>query len=431
MSHTHRRKRRRLRPQIVLLLLCIAVTVIFAAAIGIYKGIDRDTPDTPDIPVSSDDKDTVTPSPSSDDTPDTPDEPVSPQETRISFIAAGDNLIHQAIIDDAKRLANERGLGERYYFDSMYEDFKKAFSSADISFINQETMISGDEFAHAGYPHFNTPSEMGETLERLGIDVVNIASNHSLDLYGKGLSNCINYFKDSPIVAIGAYENYNDYNTIRVIEKEGIKIAFLSYTYGTNEYVKGNGYENLVVANIDFSEMERQVKEAHSLADLVFVSMHWGTEGSFDISSHQKSAAQVLVDAGADVIIGHHPHTIQEMKWKDRPDGKKTLIAYSLGNFISTMHPAYNMLGGLMSFDIVKNDSGISIENPLFTPTMCHYSLTRDSLHMYYLENYSQELYEKHGTTLQIGGWSYDRMIKTVKETIPEEFLQDWIINYK
>ena len=490
MKTTHRRRRRRLRPQIVFILWALVIALIFAIGIGIYKSaqgeidepeaevntpIEPNVPDESDAPESSDapqeseepedepeepadepeepadepEKPVVKPEEPADEpekpvikpeepkTPTEPKNPITPRpsvegETRLSFVAVGDNLIHQAIIDDAKRLADERGLGEKYYFDSMYADFKEVFTAADISFVNQESMIAGDDSAYAGYPHFNTPPQMIDTLENLGIDVVNIATNHSLDLYGKGMRACIDAFKNSGITAIGGYVGKEDQDNIRIIEKEGIKIAFLAYTDFTNEYKLGTGYENIIVAKTDHALMKKQVAEARKIADLVFVSMHWGVEGSFQLSSSQNESAQVLVDAGADLIIGTHPHVIQEVKWKDRPDGKKTLIVYSLGNFISTMHPAYNMCGGLLSVDIVKNENGAYLENALITPTMTHYSLTRDSLRMYYLEDYSQALYDKHGTSIrsESNGWSYDKMVKTYKNTISAEFLPEWVNNW-
>ena len=470
MNHLNtprRRRRRRLRPQIVFILWALVIALIFAIGIGIYKStqgdvdepeaevntpIEPNAPEIPDEPQESEEPADEPEEPADEpeepvdepekpvvkpETPTEPKNPIVPKpsvegETRLSFVAVGDNLIHQAIIDDAKRLADERGLGEKYYFDSMYADFKEVFTTADISFVNQESMIAGDDSAYAGYPHFNTPPQMIDTLENLGIDVVNIATNHSLDLYGKGMRACIDAFKSSSITAIGGYVGKEDQDNIRIIEKEGIKIAFLAYTDFTNEYKLGSGYENIIVAKTDHALMKKQVAEARKIADLVFVSMHWGVEGSFQLSSSQKDSAQVLVDAGADLIIGTHPHVIQEVKWKDRPDGKKTLIVYSLGNFISTMHPAYNMCGGLLSVDIVKNENGVYLENALITPTMTHYSLTRDSLRMYYLEDYSQALYDKHGTSIRYesDGWSYDKMVKTYKNTISAEFLPEWVNNW-
>ncbi len=417
----YKKRKRKLRPGIVLTGAILASALIFAIGFSIYKAAVPDVEEKP--PVSTGEEVT----PPSPDEPSIPNFPDEPDETRLSFVAVGDNIIHQAIIDDAERLAHERGKGERYYFDSMYENFYDVLHSADISFVNQETMVAGDSFQIMGYPNFNTPREIISTLERYGIDVVNLATNHALDLRGKGLLNCIEEFENSSITSIGAYKNKADEENIRIIEKDGIKIAFLAYTYGTNGYTAGEGYSDLRVPIINADKMTRDVEKAKELADLVFVSMHWGEENWFEVSSAQKNAAQVLVDAGVDVIVGTHPHVLQEIKWKERPDGGKTLIAYSLGNFISTMHPPKNMFGGLLSFDIVKNNEGLSIENVLLTPTMTHYSLTRDSLKVYYLEDYSEELYRQHGTTLQEAGWSYERIINKVKETISSEFLPDWM----
>ncbi len=367
------------------------------------------------------------------DEPDLPEIPEEPKETRLSFVAFGDNLIHSSIIEDGERLAKEAGKSEKYFFDPMYENFKEIVSSADIAFINQETPIAGPDFPHAGYPNFNTPNEMGDTLIRLGFDVINTATNHMLDCRGKGLIHHADFWeskKDLGVIQIGSYKNKEDYENIRIYEKDGVKIAFLGYTYSTNGMTAGSAYSDIHIPFIDNDEMVRKVKEARDLADLVFVSMHWGYEDSFDPNAEQRESAQALVDAGVDLIIGTHPHVIQEMKWKENAEGHKTLIVYSLGNFISTMYYPWNMFGGYLSVDIVKDENGARLESPLFNPTMCHYSLKRRELKMYTLENYSQELYEAHGTTLKSSAYNYDKIVATVKKYIPEEFLTDYYKSY-
>lgn len=434
--NVYRKRKKRLRPSVIFSIAVIITLLLFGICYLVAKpepvipNVDRDeviqnTPN-PENPAKEETPSGVDPDPEITPEPEQTPQPET-SETRLSFVAAGDNLIHSAVYEDAKRVAKEQNMAEEYYFDGMYENFKDTFSSADIAFINQETMLAGDKFAISGYPHFNTPEEMGETLQRLGFDVINLATNHCYDMGRDGLLNCINYFKDTPITTVGAYESQTDRENIRVIEKDGVKIAFLCYVYGTNSYPANN---TLIVPFIDNETMATEVKKAKEVADLVFVSMHWGTEDVFNPTSSQRDAAQALVDAGADVIIGTHPHVIGEIKWKDRPDGKKTLIAYSLGNFISTMHYPWNMLGGLLSFDIVKDENGARVENPLFIPTMTHYSKNRDSLALYRLEEYSQELYDTHGTTLKNSQWSYDRLVNQVKDTVSKEFLEDWIINY-
>lgn len=428
---TQRKRRKHLRPQVTVTLLIIAMCVIFSA-LFIFTRCDSEPAKENKPPVT--DKTHVTP-----DTPEVPDEPVipevpeEPQETRLSFVAFGDNLIHSSIIEDGERLAKEAGVSEKYYFDPMYENFKEIVGSADIAFINQETPIAGPDYPHAGYPQFNTPEEMGETLIRLGFDVINTATNHMLDCYDKGLLYHRDYWEskaDQNVFQIGSYKDKEDYEKIKVYEKNGVKIAFLGYTYSTNGISTRSG-SDIYIPYINNEEMVRKVKEARELADLVFVSMHWGWEDSFDTSYEQRDAAQALVDAGVDVIIGTHPHVVQEMKWKENAEGHKTLIVYSLGNFISTMYYPWNMFGGYLSLDIVKDVDGTRVENPLFNPTMCHYSMQRRELKMYTLEEYSQELYDTHGTTLKSSAYSYDKMIAKVKEYIPEEFLTDYFKNYK
>ncbi len=370
--------------------------------------------------------------PGSETTPDIEPEP-QPQpepvsDINISFVAFGDNIIHSSVYDDASKLAGGNG----YYFDPMYENIKDIISSADISFINQETPLCGPELGYAGYPNFNTPDELGDTLMNLGFDIINIANNHMLDKRGKGLKRTIEYWQAKPITLLGGHINKDDYNSIRVIEKEGIKIALLSYTYDTNGMTLESGYTDLYIPLIDNADIERQVKEAKQLADLVFVSIHWGIENSFAVSAEQRETAQVIVDSGADVIIGHHPHVIQEMKWKDRPDGGKTLIIYSLGNLLSTMEYPINMLGAYVSFNIEKKGDGpIQINNIRFTPTMTHYNKSRRGLKIYLFESYSQAMYETHGTTLKSAAYSYDEYVRLVKKTISGEFLSPFFTEEK
>ena len=423
------KRRRQIRPSVIAAIMVAILTILFIVlfALSYNKEEPEKTPEQNEV-------ETVTPNvPTVPDEPVVPVEPDEPTETRLTFVAFGDNLIHSSIIEDGERLATEYNKETKYYFDPMYENFKEIVSGADIAFINQETPIAGPDFPAAGYPNFNTPDEMGECLIRLGFDVINTATNHMLDCWGKGLLYHASYWEskaDEGVIQVGSYKNKEDYNNIRVFEKDGVKIAFLAYTYSTNGMPVGSGYEDIYIPLPSESEMKRQVAEAKEIADLVFVSMHWGWEDSFDPNAEQRDQAQTLVDAGVDVIIGTHPHVVQEMKWKENDEGHKTLIVYSLGNFISTMYYPWNMFGGYLSLDIVKDENGARVENPLYNPTMCHYSLKRRELKLYTLEEYSQELYETHGTTLKNSQWSYDKMVNKVKELIPEEFLTDYYVNY-
>ncbi len=364
-------------------------------------------------------------------------------DNTITFIAAGDNIMHQAILDDAMVRATS-AFGENsdveYYFAEMYSGIADMIKNTDIAFVNHENPTAGEEFGYSGYPNFNSPEESCDTLLELGFDVINIANNHMLDMdtvyRGTGYKNTVDFWNQKDALMIGGYENSDDYEQVRILEVKGVKIAFLAYTYGTNTASVNSGSPDYVVPYTNDSDMVRHIENAKNQADLVFVSMHWGTENTFSVSSEQKRQAQLIADAGADVIIGHHPHVIQPIEWIDGEDGNRTLCIYSLGNFISTMLNSYNMLGGLVSFDI-KNDNGnFTIENVVMNPIVCHYYAdpdkldnqdlpTRYSISLYKLSDYTEELASSHGSQLY-GQFTLNTLYDYFIDNIDAEFRPDY-----
>ena len=374
------------------------------------------------------------------DTPDTdtvrtaqiPANNIPDGTTRLSFIAAGDNIMHSNMIDDAKERASN---GEKFNFTDMYKGVADIIKSADIAMVNVETPIAGDEFAYTGYPNFNTPKDDAFALMDIGFDIVNTANNHMLDQREKGYMNSINFwdsqknYNNGDIMQIGGFKDAADFENIRIYRKDGISIAFLSYTYGTNGMVLPEG-SKMVVPIIDDATVERQIKAARPLADFLFVVMHWGTEDSFTPDPWQRSLAQMMADDGADVIIGMHPHVLQEVKWVVRPDGKKTLLAYSIGNFISGMLGAQNMAGALLGFDIVKTtkngESSVSIENAQVIPVVTHYNMQRKGFQIYKFEDYTEELAKQHGCIKSDPKFSYQYLKDVITKNIAPEFLSDF-----
>ena len=371
--------------------------------------------------------------------------PNTPKAQKIHFLAVGDNMMHQSILTQAQKsaaaLASKGSASEDYYFADMYENVADLIQKADISFVNQEAPIAGSDFGIAGYPLFNAPEETGKTLVNLGFDIVNIANNHMLDMdgiyKGTGYKNSIAFWKKQNVLMIGGYESQSDYDAPHIIERDGIKIAMLSYTYGTNGRTQ-NAASDCVVPLIDDAVIRRQIQAVKSQADLVFVSMHWGDENTFRVSEEQKRLAQLIADAGADAIIGHHSHTIQPIEWITGTSGNRTLCIYSLGNFISTMQKSYNLLGGVCEFDIVKNDGEKAyIENVTLTPIMCHYIAdpdkmdsqelpVRSGVKLYTLSDYTAQLCQENGAQLW-GAFDLNTLYKYVTDTISDEFLpKNW-----
>ena len=392
--------------------------------------------------------------------PSEPAEPVSsdPQihgeDKVVHFLACPDNIIHPSVYYDALETA-ARNAGKKpdysslgtaeYDFSAIYENVASHIASADVAYINVETMIGGNENKISGYPMFNSPEAAGEYLVTLGFDIMNVAHNHMLDSKDdKYLINCYDFFTKRGKTVIGYYKNDAAVDNITVYEKNGVKIALLAYTDSTNG-IKLKSSSPTVIPYFSNELLERQIPKAKAAADIVIVSAHWGSEDSYTANSTQRTYAQKMIDLGVDVIVGMHPHCLQEMGWRTNKQGHKTLLVYSLGNFISGMLNADNMLGGMLDFDIVKDGKTgeTYVKNVLFTPVVTHYTaksgLNRsDTGHrnykLYILDDYTEALARKHqvvnrekthSATLVGGGFSKANLLKTVLKYIPEEFLDE------
>jgi len=358
---------------------------------------------------------------------------------RLSFLAAGDNIMHMVMIEDAHARASG---GEDFNFIDMYKDVAHIIKAADIALVNAETPIAGGEFGYSGYPMFNTPEENGRALVGLGFDIINLANNHMLDKGEKGYKNHLDFWDAQPVLHIGGFRDREDFESVRIYEKNGVSIAFLSYTYSTNGMTLPSG-SAMVIPLDDAAVIERQVKAARPLADLLFVVMHWGDEDAFSANSTQKNLARMMADNGVDVIIGMHPHVFQETQWLERAGGGRTLVAYSIGNFISGMLGAKNMIGGFLGFDIVKGADGlVTLENARITPVMTHYGYEpgrtgpynpvykfqngRLDFQVYRFEDYTRELAAGHGVLEFDKAFSYDYIKNLIKTHVPQEFLSDF-----
>lgn len=357
------------------------------------------------------------------DTSDTEPQP-DPVYKKLTFAAVGDNIIYQAGFTDAKK----RSDGTRpYNFLPNYENIADTIAAADISFINQETLMAGEAYGYSDYPHFNSPQSLAEDLITVGFDVISMANNHMLDMGTNGLGDTIAYYKSlsDRVTMIGGYENEEDFNTPRIVERDGIKIAFVAFTYATNGLVLSSN-SDIYVPYIDDDSIESSIAAAKEEADLVFVSMHWGNENSFVPNSEQKYAAQLIADCGADVIIGHHPHVIQPVEWLEGREGNRTLCIYSLGDLIAVMTRASNMLGGLVTFDIVQENDEFRIENPIFNPTVFHFGPSYYNGKIYFLSDFTSDLAATFGNVYGITA-DYDDLAAIVKDTIDDEFLPEYL----
>ena len=377
-------------------------------------------------------------------------DPVDPGDRNVvssfSFAAAGDVLIHECVFLDAASLAKE---GQAYDFAPMFEGIRSLIAGRDLAFVNMECPIAGNEFGARGYPDFNAPEESGITLVKLGFNVVNIANNHMLDMdpVTTGYANSVRFWKSQPVLMIGGYENETDYYTVRNVTVNGITVAFLSYTYGTGTVGSVNaGSPKMVVPKIKDRVIKEQVAEARKTADLVFVSMHWGTDSAEKVTDEQVRLGQLLADAGADLIIGTHSHTVQPIQWLTGRNGNRTLCIYSLGNLISSQLYKKLILEDIVTLNVEKYDDGTcGLSGVIANPVVCHFETRsgetdglgfakRYNIRLYRLDEYTEELCAVHGAHLAYGSYKKSSekftvasLIADFRKLIDESFLPDWI----
>lgn len=349
-------------------------------------------------------------------------EPEPPSNT-VHVAAMGDNVLHSSVDADAKAKAAD---GQDYSFTQMFDGIADIISSAGLAFVSQETVMAGDELGISGYPAFNAPRSFGSQLVGLGFDVVNIATNHMLDMGVDGIISTAAWWQSSfpQTLLTGFYTDEADYNTTRVWtdEASGIKIAFLNYTY--YNYISVADDAGVWVPYTAEDDITRQVTAAKEKADVIIVSIHWGGETEYIANEKQENFAALLNRLGVDVVIGTHPYYLQRVEVMTNDEGHQTIVAYSLGNLLSGMLDPRALLGGILSFDITKDDSGVTISSPLLTPIFCHYDADSSNFRIYKLTDYSQELAAKHGAQ-STQPFSYNDLISYLVESVPSEFLPE------
>jgi len=342
----------------------------------------------------------------------------------ITFLATGDNLIHPNIYTDAYY----RGTAEKKYdFLPMYENIRDAVAAVDYAFINQETVMAGEGYSNTGYPTFNSPQQLGLDLVSIGFDIIGMANNHMLDKGVAGLSSTMDFWDSQPVLTLGAYRDADDARVTRIIEEDGVKIAFLAYTYGTNGIVKPAD-SPIVVPYIDDGLIVSDIARAEEEADFTIVSIHWGDENTQKPNAEQKRLAQLIADSGADLILGHHSHTIQPIERITASDGREVICTYSLGNLVSGMARPVNQVGGLFTFTVESDgNGGLRAADALFTPTVFYYGMDWYSTKLYYLDQYTEEIAASHG--VQISGYtmSPEQARQFVTGTVSAEFLPEYL----
>lgn len=343
----------------------------------------------------------------------------------LSFLGCGDNIIYYGTYRDAASQAIPGG--RTYNFAPIYDNVRSMISAADIAFINQETPVS-QSHAPNSYPDFNSPVDLTYDLTDAGFDIINLANNHMLDKGALGLKESFENWKARGVTVTGCHEEQENGKYITYYDKNDIRIAFLSYTYGTNLGSDPAEY-GLYASYLKYADLEGEITEARENADFVIVSVHWGQEGSLTPSEEQKNYAKKMADWGADVILGHHPHVLQPIEEIKRPDGGTTLCVYSLGNFVHEQDRYINAVGGMITFEITKvGDQRAAWSNVDFTPTVCHYPRSFYGNKVYLLKDYTEELASQHAVrTYYNNTMSLTALQELVTSTIDSKYLTNYL----
>ena len=292
---------------------------------------------------------------------------IVPEDISITFSVIGDIMCHNTQFKDAYSNGS-------YDFSYVFSDIEPFIKNANISIGNLETTFAGKTKPYQGYPNFNTPEALAKDLYELGLDVITTSNNHSLDTGYSGLESTLNFLDEANLSHVGTARSIEEQNEILIKEVNGLKIAFLSYTYGTNGIPIPKGKEyciNLIDKDLILSHLEN-AKKQHP--DLICVSMHWGNEYELTPNKSQNELADFLFENGVDIIFGNHPHVLQPLECKtiELPDGtsKNVFVIYSLGNFMSGQTQENTRSSIILNLKITKSGTTglFSIDEIIYTP---------------------------------------------------------------
>lgn len=346
------------------------------------------------------------------------------QPVTFTMTALGDSLCHNTQYWDAYNSQNDE-----YDFSYVYEDIKGYTTSADITVGSLETTFAGKERGYSNYPTFNTPDSLAKALKDIGLDVVSLAGNHALDYGYTGLCRTIDVFDNVGISHLGTYKTEEEQKQVLVKDVKGVKIAFINYTYGTNGIALPSGKEYCVNI-IDKDAIKKQILEAKNQnVDMIVACMHWGTEYKTSSNDEQEELAEFLFKNGVDVILGNHPHVLENMEKKtitlDDGTQKDVFVVYALGNFTADQRDEITRDSAILNLTITRNEDGkISIDKVKYIPIYM-YKNTNVTTHKFKILDIDKTLKEyENGTNTSIGKNVYNNLVKQkekIKSILGEE----------
>ena len=345
----------------------------------------------------------------------------TPTVQSLRFSATGDNLIHEGLYNQARARAEDGG----YDFSAAYAPMRDFYAGFDLNWLNQETLVN-DAYEPSGYPCFSTPGDITDALYDLGFRVFSLSNNHSYDKGAGGIDASREHWAAMPedVVTAGFYDLSDPTADLALQTVNGITIGYLSYTEHTNGIPTPADTDYGVIYLSQTDVIEAQIAALRPACDVLVVSCHRGVEGSHTVTDAQRDTAQWLADAGADLIIGTHPHVTQTAQWLTAADGRQVFVAYSLGNFISAQAQADNMIGAVLGITMEKTTQPdgtvtVALKDPGLYPTVTQYESGYRDIRVYPYPDYTDEMGAAHGNfTL-----SRDQIRGVLEQSIDAEFL--------
>ncbi len=301
------------------------------------------------------------------------------KSAKITFV--GDVMVHSGQMKKADK-------GDHFDFSPCFFNVKNIISDSDYAVCNVETTFAGANKGrktenmykgYSGYPHFNSPSQLAQALKDTGFDMALLANNHTLDNGISGVNSTIDEIISVGMEHIGTRKSPNE-KAYKIKDINGMKVGFINYTYGMNGFKLPEDKQYAInnLGNYDEQYINKMLEQVKAMVaedtDFNIALMHFGKEyDDYPSEKYQKDIVNKLFNTGIDAVIGAHPHVLQPIHIVEK-DGRKKLVAYSLGNFISSQINKYTKkptdFGAILELEIEKLDSKkANIKSVNFIPT--------------------------------------------------------------
>ncbi|MFS9286184.1 CapA family protein [Streptococcus infantis] len=389
---------------IAVLLIAVAISMALTLLAEGLKGFPLTSSSTTVVSQTADSKEKTT---------------ATEQETSARIMANGDLLYHDIIYISAKKSDGT------YDFHENFEYVKPWLKQADLVIGDFEGTVNKDHYL-AGYPLFNAPGEVMDAIKDAGYQVLDLAHNHILDSQIEGVVSTADAIEKAGMTPIGVYTHEpRDKAPIVIKEVNGIKVALLAYSYGFNGIEQSISQEdyNRYLSDLDEDKMKAEIERAEKEADITIIMPQMGVEYQIEPTEEQKKLYHKMIDWGADIIFGGHPHVVEPAETVEK-EGDKKLIIYSMGNFISnqrieTMQDVENAKwterGVLMDVTIKKKSGKTTIETAQAHPSW----VSRTPKGGYSPEGYPLYLYQTYILEDFIEGGKYrSQLDEATKERI-------------